>query len=195
MNYGDSVKRSTSTGRQETVQLPPIDTLHLTGAKIDSSGRISGFHVLPAGIPLSGSRNPVTLPIGSVKVVDASGTAIHRASVRITPRKVPLTGHDTLEAKVEILDSTGMVLATSSHKTFFPENWTLAQIEKATYDAFVEAYQRGKGPIGAVAGTTTEGTKLNIVVKGTMSASNTTLKSISTSHPLPGQTLDVHNQP
>src|SRR4051812_26628299 len=113
MKCGDSLTRSTASGGTESVQLPSIDITHLMGAKVDASGRIVGFHVLPPGTALLVLRNPVTLPAGSVKVVDASGTPIPGAQARITPRKVPVTGYDTLEARVEILDSAGTVLATS----------------------------------------------------------------------------------
>ena len=195
MKSGDSITRRTANGGTEMVRLPPIDMAHLTNVKIDASGKVMGFHILPTGAAIPSSPTSFGLPPGAVNVEDDSGLPIPGAWVRITPRKWPRTGCDTLEAKVEILDPTGVVLATSSHKTFFPQYWSRVQIEKAVYDAFAEGWLAGQKPPGRVAGTTLEGVKLEMAVRGTTTSTGTTLKSIATVHPLPGQTLDASHQP
>ncbi len=195
MKCGDPVTRTTSSGSTETVTLPPIDMQHISCVRADPRGSVGGFHVFPSGITAPSTRTPLSVPAGSVKVVDASGTPIVGATVRITTRKPPASVYDTLEAKVEILDSSGTVLATSSQKTFFPQHWRSDQIEKAIYEAYAEAFRAARGPVGRLVGTTSQGVKLELAVSGSTSASGTTLKLIATSHPAPAQTLDVSHQP
>jgi hypothetical protein len=77
---------------------------------------------------------------------------------------VPTSEWDTLEARVEVLDSTGMVIASTSQKTFFPTAWTDVQVQQAIYAAFIEAFQGGDGPLGWMAGTTSAGVVIELVV-------------------------------
>jgi hypothetical protein len=43
---------------------------------------------------------------------------------------VPASGWDTLEARVEVVDAVGMVIASTAQKTFFPMGWTDMQVQE-----------------------------------------------------------------
>jgi hypothetical protein len=165
----------------------------LTQIQVDG-GNVKGFHVLPAGVIIT-SGSAVVLPPGSVSVVDQRGTAVRGVQVRITPRKVPASEWDTLEAEVEVHDASGLLVASVPHKTFFPQAWTIAQVQEAIYAAFIDAYQRGRGPLGRLIGRTPAGVIVELIVKGTISAAGTRLKEIATGHPEPGQTLSSSHRP
>jgi hypothetical protein len=189
---GDTVTRTTTRGT-ETVLLPGINFLHLSQVQIDASN-VKGFHVLPAGVIIT-SGSTIALPLGSVSVVDRNGTAVPAVQVWITPRKVPVSPWDTLEAQVEVRDGSGVLMASVPHKTFFPLGWVSAQVQEAIFTAFIDAYQGGQGPIGRLVGRTPAGVIVELFVKGTVSATGTRLKEIATGHPRPGQTLSPSQQP
>jgi hypothetical protein len=189
---GDPVTRTTPHG-SETVYLPAINLAHLTQIQVVGSD-VKGFHVLPAGVTIT-SAATLVLPPGAVAVVDRHGTGVPGVQVRIVPRKVPNSGWDTLEALVEVVDGTGVVLASVPHKTFFPAAWTIAQVQEAILAAFVEAYQAGRGPLGRLTGSTPAGVLIEVLVRGTTSAAGTRLKEIGTANPRSGQTLTSSHQP
>jgi hypothetical protein len=191
-NPGDAVTRTTQRG-SETVYLPTISLAHLCQVYVDG-GHVKGFHVLPAGVIITSSA-AVVLPPGAVTVVDRQGTVISGAQTRITPRKLPTSGWDTLEARVEVLDAAGTVIASREQKTFFPTSWSDVQVQEAIYVAFIEAYQSARGPLGRLIGTTPGGVIVELVVTGTMSATGTWLKEITTGYPRSGQTLNSSHQP
>jgi hypothetical protein len=191
-NPGDSVTRTTPRG-SETVNLPPLDLAHLTQIQVDGAN-VKGFHVLPAGVIITSSA-AVVLPAGTVAVVDQRGAAIAGAQTRILPRKLPASEWDTLEARVEVLDAGGTVIASTSQKTFFPTAWTDAQVQQAIYAAFIEAYQGGQGPLAWMAGTTSAGVVIELVVTGAISAAGARLKEIKTAHPQAAQRLGHSHQP
>jgi hypothetical protein len=128
-------------------------------------------------------------------VVDGLGVPLPGVQVRITPRKLPTSGWDTLEARVEVLDASGSVVASMPHKTFFPAAWTPKQVQDGTYAAFIQVYQSGKGPLGLLTGDTPGGVTIELFVRGTTSAAGTRLTEIRTAHPRPGQTLGPSHQP
>jgi len=191
-NPGDPVTRTTSAGQVETVFLPPIDMNHLEQLGV-AGGSIQGLHILPTGLLVS-STSPVLLPTGTITILDSHGTPLTGAQVRLTPRKVPRSPDDTLEAKVEVLTG-GVVIGSISQKTFFPQSWTPDQIQQAIYTAFVACYRANGTLLGKVFGTTAQGVLLEFRVRGTISRTKTRLTSIGTAFPLSGQNLDASHLP
>jgi hypothetical protein len=190
---GDAITRTTASGH-EMILLPGIDLAHLKQVKVVGT-RLAGFHVLPATTVVKG-LTPITLPVGAVPVVDQQGSSIPGAWIRIVPRKAPQSDHDTLEALVEVVASTtGIVLASSSQKTFWPVAWSDGQIEQAIYAALVQAYQANRVPLGLVWGVTPEGVTVELAVQGNISAAGTRLTLIAMAHPRPGQQLVAAHQP
>lgn len=92
------------------------------------------------------STSEVTLPAGSLQVVDSAGNPIVGAEIKLTPLRVPASADDAFEAAVEVLDATGSRIAYDPAKTFFPQGWTQAHIEQAVYSAYVQHYQAGGAP-------------------------------------------------
>ncbi len=193
-NPGDSITRTTPTG-QETVVLPPIASGHLRQLVVAGvGGAILGFHILPASAAVS-SASPVILAAGTVTVADRWGTVIPGAQVRLIPRKVPRSSDDTLEARVEVIDTAGTVIVSAAHKTFFPQSWTEGQIQQAVYAALVEAYTARGAALGRLIGVTEQGVKIELRVQGAISAAGTHLTAIATAMPQPGQILGGPHRP
>jgi hypothetical protein len=109
MNQGDVITR-TMSGRTDSVTLPPINSRHLLTIRVEG-GRVSGFHILPTSVVTISSTSEVTLPAGSVPVVDSAGNPIARAEIKLTPLRVPASADHAFEARVEILDAMGMRIA------------------------------------------------------------------------------------
>jgi hypothetical protein len=189
----DPVTRTNRHGQQETVRLPPINMAHLQQAQVDG-GKINGLHILPSGVSIP-STAPLTLPAGTVAVVDQHGSPIADAQVRITPGKLPRSGHDTLDAKVKVLDSAGAVLASHAQKTFFPQAWSHDQIQQAIYAAFIQGYQANHGVPGGMVGRTPQNVMIELKVQGMSGTSGPRLTGIRSAFPQPGQRLDSSHQP
>jgi len=196
MRRGDEVTRTTASGAVEKVNLPAIDMAHLTDVTVNAVGVINGFHVLPGSTAPITSNSPLILPGGSVRVLDAAGTPIVGATVEVTPLRVPASVHDAFEARVRVFDSSGAVIGQDPAKSFFPQGWTVAQIEQAIYSAYAQHFQGGGAPLGRrLAVTTPEGVKLEIRVKGTQTSRGITLTGIATAYLRQGQHLDAAHVP
>ncbi|HEV3142524.1 MAG TPA: hypothetical protein VGZ47_01415, partial [Gemmataceae bacterium] len=110
MNQGDVIKRSVG-GATESVRLPPINMSHLLSIRVET-GRVSGFHILPTSIvTISSSTGAITIPPGSIAVVDSVGNPIARAEIKLTPLRVPASAFDAVEARVEVFDAMGIRIA------------------------------------------------------------------------------------
>jgi hypothetical protein len=196
LTCGDELTRTTIGGVIQKVILPPINMAHLTEPTVDARGRINGFHVLPAALGRITSTSSVTLPAGSVFVLDANGVLMRGAQVRITPFRVPRSDLDAFEAKVEVLDATGKIIGTTSAKSFFPQGWTEAQIQTAIYTPYARNFQAGGAPFFTrMALLTPEGVHIEMRVNGTQSPRGVTLKEIPTAYLIQGQILDATHVP
>ncbi len=191
---GDRLTR-TIGGSTETVILPAIDLGHLRTVMVDGN-KVQGFHILPASAVTVLSTSSITLPVGSVTVVNHTGTTIGGAQVRLTPLRAPADGYDAFEAKVEVLDPTGTVVAVDAAKSFFPQAWTEEQIQEAIYSAYAAHYQTGGSPFfWRQALTTPKGVALEMRVSGSKSSSGIKLRSIPTAYLRQGQQFTVSNAP
>ena len=126
LTCGDVLTRTTFGGVIEKVILPPINMAHLIEPMVGAAGRINGFHILPVGLGKIASTSSMTLPGGSVNVLDVNGILMRGTQIRITPFRVQTSDLDAFEAKVEVLDSAGIILGASSAKSFYPQGWTRA---------------------------------------------------------------------
>jgi hypothetical protein len=124
MNQGDVITRTVG-GATDSVTLPPINMSHLLMIRVDA-GRVSGFHILPTSVVTVSSTSEIVLPAGSIPVVDSAGNPIAGAEIKLTPLRVPASAHDTFEARVEVLDSTGTRIGYDPAKAFYPQGWTQA---------------------------------------------------------------------
>src|SRR6266545_4330233 len=119
MDRGDVITRPVG-GAAESVTLPPINMNHLLTIRVEG-GRVSGFHILPTSVVAISSTSEITLPAGSIRVVDSAGNPIGGAEIKLTPLRVPASAFDAFEAGVEVLDSTGSRIAYDPAKTFYPQ--------------------------------------------------------------------------
>ena len=116
MNRGDVITRTVG-GATESVTLPPINMNHLLTIRVER-GRVSGFHFLPTSVVTVSSTSEITLPAGSLQVVDSAGNPSAGAEIKLTPLRVPASADDAFEARVEVLDSTGTESLTMLQKPF-----------------------------------------------------------------------------
>jgi hypothetical protein len=194
MNRGDVISRTVG-GATETVTLPPINMNHLLRLRVETS-RVGGFHVLPASVVTITSASEITLPAGSVPVVDAAGNPIAGAEIKMTPLRVPVSAHDGFETRVEVLDATGAQIAYDAAKTFYPQTWTQDQIEQAIYAAYVRHYQAGGAPFFLRRRLATpKGVMIWMRVSGHQSAAGITLTGIATAYLDQGQQLTSAEAP
>ena len=194
MNRGDVITRTVG-GVTDSVTLPPINMNHLLTIRVES-GRVSGFHILPASVATVSSTIEFPLPAGSLQVVDSAGNPIAGAEIKLTPLRVPVSADDAFEARVEILDSTGSKIAYDAAKTFYPQGWTQAQIEQAIYSAYVQHYKAGGAPFfRRMRVTTAKGVKLWMRVSGNQSAAGIALTGIATAYLDQGQNLTLREAP
>jgi hypothetical protein len=94
-------------GAIESVTLPPINMNHLLNITV-GSGKVSGFRLLPTAVAPSLSTAEITLSARQIPVSDAAGTPLVGVSIKLTPLRLPASNHDAFEARVEVLDSTGV---------------------------------------------------------------------------------------
>ncbi len=182
-------------GRTETVNLPAIDMGHLLSVMVDGN-KVRGFHILPASVIAVTSTSPITLPVGSILIVDRAGAPMTNATVRITPLRVPADGYDAFEAMVEVLDAAGIVVAFDAAKSFYPQAWTADQIQEAIYSAYSTHYRSGGSPVFLRAALTTpKGVVIEMRVNGSQSSSGTKLTGIPTAYLRQGQHFTVNNAP
>jgi hypothetical protein len=194
MNQGDVITR-TVVGAAESVSLPPINMNHLLTLRVEG-GRVSGFHILPISVVTVSSASEITLPAGSIQVVDSVGNLIAGAEIKLTPLRVPASPDDAFEARVEVLDSAGSRIAYDPAKTFYPQGWTQAQIQQAVYSAYVQHYRVGGAPFFLrMKLTTLKGVKIWMRVSGHQSAAGITLTGISTAYLDQGQNLTPGDAP
>jgi hypothetical protein len=194
MNRGDVITRTVG-GAAESVTLPPINMNHLLTIRVEA-GRVSGFHILPTSVVTVSSASEITLPAGSIQVVDSAGNPIAGAEIKLTPLRVPAGANDAFEAQVEILDSAGSRFAYDPAKTFYPPGWTQAQIQQAIYSAYVRHYQSGGTPFFLrMRLTTPKGVKIWMRVSGNQSAAGITLTGIATAYLDQGQNLTSSDAP
>lgn len=194
MNRGDVITRTVG-GAKESVTLPPINMNHLLTIRVQG-GRVSGFHILPTSVVTIASTSEITLPAGSLQVVDSEGNPNAGAEVKLTPLRVPANAHDAFEARVEVLDFTGSRIAYDPAKTFYPQGWTQAQIEQAVYAAYVQHYKAGGAPFFLrMRLTTPQGVKIWMRVSGNQSAAGIALTGIATAYLDQGQNLTSSDAP
>jgi hypothetical protein len=109
---------------------------------------------------------------------------------------VAAVGYDALEAKVEVLDATGTVIAFDAAKAFYPQLWTEDQIQQAIYSAYVGHYRNGGSPFFVrQALTTPKGVVIEMRVGGSQTASGVKLKGIPTAFLRSGQHLTASHAP
>src|SRR5262245_40804640 len=108
---------------------------HLLTVAVEG-GRVSGFHILPMSIVAVASTSEISLAAGSIPVADSAGQPIAGAEIKLTPLRVPVSPYDAFEARVEVLDSTGIRIAYDPAKTFYPQAWRQAEIQQAAYSAY-----------------------------------------------------------
>src|ERR1043165_2430012 len=194
MNRGDVISRTMGSAT-ESVTLPPINMNHLLTIRVER-GRVSGFHILPTRVVTISSTSEMTLPAGSIQVVDSAGNPITGAEIKLTPLRVPASIDDAFEARVEVLDSMGTRIAYDPAKAFYPQGWTQAQIQQAIYSAYVGHYQAGGGPFFMrMRLTTPKGVNIWMRVSGHQSAAGITLTGIVTAYLDQGQNLTPGDAP
>jgi hypothetical protein len=139
-----------ATGTQLQLALPPIDQDHIFRGLLDLAIPVlHGLHHL-AGQPAIQQGVPILVP-GHVVMTPspAGGQAPRVVNLRVIPA-ISVTGDAPFAARVEVIDpGTNTVLATKKNSTFFPSNWTVAQVLQAVYEATCN-YIVGNGipPIG-----------------------------------------------
>ncbi len=143
----------TATAAQFLVTLPPIKNDHIFLGHIPfGTTDLEGFHHFTPGPGMVIQRQvPLLVPNHHVVALDAHGnTNIRIVDVRITPAH-PSSSHAPFQAKVEVLDRANHanILAYKTASTFFPVQWTQAQVIQAIYEAHLN-YVRDRGllPIG-----------------------------------------------
>jgi len=194
MNRGEVITRTVG-GATESVTLPPINMNHLLTIRVEGGG-VSGFHILPISVVTISSTSELTLPAGSIQVVDSGGNPIAGAEIKLTPLRVPASAYDGFEARVEVFDSAGTRIAYDSAKTFYPQGWTQGQIEQAIYSAYVEVYKAGGAPFFLrMRLTTPKGIKIWMRVSGNQSAAGIALTGIATAYLEQGQKLTSSDAP
>jgi hypothetical protein len=194
MNQGDVITRAVG-GRTESVTLPPINMNHLLTIRAEG-GRVSGFHILPTSVVTISSASEITLPAGSIPVVDSAASQIAGAEINLTPLRVPGSANDAFEARLEVLDSGGTRIAYDPAKAFYPQGWTQAQIQQAIYAAYVRYYQAGGAPFFLrMMVTTPKGVKIWMRVSGNQSATGVALSGIATAYLDQGQYLTSSDAP
>jgi hypothetical protein len=195
-NYkaGDVITRTVG-GKTESVTLPPISMTHLKTLMVDGN-KVRGFHILPTSVATITSTSPITLPAGSITVVDSNGTPIAGAQVKLTPSRVPADGYDAFEAKVEVFDSAGTLLASDASKSFYPQSWTEDQIQEAIYSAYAAHYRSGGTEFFArMVLRTPKGVEIEMRVSGSLTASGVRLREIPTAYLVPLQHLNSTHAP
>lgn len=191
---GDVLTR-TESGATESVTLPPIHLSHLLTLKVQG-GRVSGFHVLPTSVVTISSTSEITLPAGSVPIIDSAGIPIADAELKLTPLRVTASAYDAFEARVEVLDSAGARIAYDPAKSFYPQAWTQAQIQQAIYSAYARHYNGGGPPFFVrMRLTTPTGVKIWMRVSGNQSAAGISLRAIATAYLDQGQHLTSADAP
>lgn len=191
---GDLLSRTVG-GQTEAVTLPPIDMNHLRSVTVDGN-KVRGFHVLAAAVYTIISTSSVTLPVGSIAIVDPTGAPLAGTRIRLMPHRVPTDGFDAFEAKVEVVDSTGIVLGSDASKSFYPQSWTEDQIQDAIYSAYAEHYLAGGSPLFfRQVLTTPTGVAIELRVSGSSSAAGVKLKGIPTAYLQSGQRLTSSHAP
>ena len=194
MNRGDVLTRTISSA-SEFVTLPPINMNHLLTIRVEN-GRVSGFHILPPRVVTISSTSAISLPVGSVQVVDSVGNPIAGAEIQVTSLRVPASAHDAFEARVEVVDSTGRRIAYDPAKSFYPQAWTEAQIEQAIYAAYAQHYKAGGAPFFLRSRLTTpKGVKIWMRVSGNQSAAGIALTGVATAYLDQGQNLTSSEAP
>lgn len=139
-----------ATGAQLQLTLPPIDLEHLFQGLVDPAipvlhglHHVAGQPVIQQGTPIFVAGHVVLLP------APAGGRSPLVVNLRITPA-LSVTGFAPFAARVEARDPvTNAILAVKRNSTFFPANWTAAQVVQAVYEAacnYVVAH--GMPPIG-----------------------------------------------
>jgi hypothetical protein len=193
-NPGDVITR-TVAGKTDSITLPPINLDHLVELTVDGHV-VSGFHVLPASIITITSTTPIVLPLGAVTVVDTNGTPVAGTQVRLTPSRAPTDRYDAFEARVEVLDASGTLLAVDVSKSFYPQAWTASQIQEAIYTAYVQHYLAGGTEFfKRLTLRSPKGVLIIMRVSGNLSATGVKLKEIPTAYLEPLQHLNASHVP
>jgi hypothetical protein len=194
MNQGDLITRTVG-GATGSVTLPPINMNHLLTIRVEG-GRVRGFHILPTSVVTVTSTSEMTIPAGSIQVVDSAGNPITGAEIKLTPLRVPASAYDAFEARVEVLDSTGTRIAYDAAKTFYPQGWSQGQIGQAIYSAYVRHYKAGGAPFFVrMRLATPKGVLFWMRVSGNQSAAGITLTGVATAYLDQGQNLASSDAP
>ena len=140
-----------ATGTWYQLTLPPIDqdhvflgVLHAAIPSFDGLHHLAGAIAIQQGVPIAVPGHTVTEPTPGgghvLRVVDLRITPLHAASADAP-----------FDARVELIDpGTNAVLASKPRSTFFPSNWTRAQVIQAIYESLIHYVERtGLPPIGA----------------------------------------------
>jgi len=181
---GDIIYRVSTTATSQCIVLPSIDFGHLRDIAITRSGKISGFHILPAAIAVVPNAT-VNLAVGAVPVLEPSGADVTaRARVSLHFSSVSTADSDNMASarvEVEYNDSGGVICrANVSQKNFWPRSWNEAEITQAIYQALSGAYAGFQTPPGQIKETTQKGILVEMRLDGTSSR----LTSIRTAYPV-----------
>ncbi len=117
------------------------------------------------------------------------------AQVRLTPLRVAMVA-DAFEAKVEVLDATGTVIASDAANSFYPQAWTEDQIQEAVYSAYAAHYRNGGSPFFMRQALTTPKVVVIVMrVSGSQTASGVKLRAVPTASLRSGQHLTASHAP
>jgi hypothetical protein len=138
------------TGAQQTLTLPPINQDHIFAGLLEPGMRIlHGFHHFTGAFTIQ-QGVPISVVAHTLMAANPPGGQVARTvNLRITPAH-SATGDAPFAARVDVLDpATGALLGTKDPSTFFPLNWTRAQVIQAIYEAFANyVVATGLPPVG-----------------------------------------------
>jgi hypothetical protein len=124
------------TGAQHVLTLPPIDESHVFDGCILPGGVLHGLHHI-AGPYVIQQAVAFVVPGHGIMVPGPGGAQVARTvDLRVTPA-LSVTGDAPFAARIDVIDpATNAVLGTKNSSSFFPLNWTRAQVIQAIYEAF-----------------------------------------------------------
>jgi hypothetical protein len=147
------------TGGQHALTLPPIDEDHIFRGFLEPGTLVlHGLHHLTVAFAIQ-QGVPITVAGHTVMTTSPAGGPVARTvNLRITPA-LSVTPDAPFAARVEVIDpGTSAVLAAKNNSTFFPLNWTGAQVVQAIYEALTNyVIATGLTPIGNGLRATTDG--------------------------------------
>jgi hypothetical protein len=177
-----------ATGVQLQLTLSPIDQDHIFLGVLDAAaGAFDGLHHFAGPFAIQ-QGVPINVPGHTVLEPNPAGGHVPRVvNLRVTPLHAA-SGDAPFDARVQVIDpGTNAVLVTKPRSTFFPLNWTRAQVVQAIYETLVRYVEStGLPPIGpGLRATTDAGVRMRLHVAGNAGIPN----RIISAYPLGAQPL------